>query len=202
MQACGSLMVSAMNAILVGFSSTAVAFFGVYYKLYSFLFMPVSGFSQGQLPIVGFNYGARNSVRVRSALRITMIAACGFMLAGTIVFQLFPEQLMGLFSASDAMIALGVPALRIISLTFVLTGCTVVIGFFFSAIGNGLVSMLGTAIRQLIVLVPCAFLLASVFGLGSAWYAFWISEAVAAAFAIICLVFGYKNKIRPLFAEK
>ena len=189
MQACGSLMVSAMNAILVGFSSTAVAFFGVYYKLYSFLFMPVSGFSQGQLPIVGFNYGARNGVRVRSALRITMIAACGFMLAGTVVFQLFPEQLMGLFSASDAMIALGVPALRIISLTFVLTGCTVVIGFFFSAIGNGLVSMLGTAIRQLIVLVPCAFLLASVFGLGSAWYAFWISEAVAAAFAIICLVF-------------
>lgn len=198
MQACGSIMVSAMNAILVGFSSTAVAFFGVYYKLYSFLYMPVSGFSQGLLPIVGFNYGAKNGARIRSALKITLGAACGFMLAGTIVFLLFPAQLIGLFSASDEMISFGIPALRTISLTFILTGCTVAIGFFFSAIGNGLVSMISTALRQLVLLVPCAYLLANAFGLSYAWYGFWVSEAAAAIFAVLCFLHSYKTKIRPI----
>ncbi|MDD7388514.1 MAG: MATE family efflux transporter [Lachnospiraceae bacterium] len=186
-QACGSLMMAAMNAILIMFSSTAVAFFGVYFKLQSFLFMPMNGLGQGSLPIVGYNFGAGNSGRVRETCRTSLTIGVGIAVVGMIVFMAFPEKLLHLFAASDAMIRMGVPALRIICVSCIPASVTMIIGYVISGLGNGLVNMTGTAIRQLIVLVPFVYLFGRLGGLDLIWFAFWISELTAVIFAVICL---------------
>lgn len=183
-QAVGSVMVSAMNALLITFSATAVAFFGVYYKLQNFLFMPMNGLGQGTLPIVGYNYGAKNGDRVREACRVSISMAVGIALAGTIIFMLVPRRLLLLFSASEAMIGIGVPALRIISVTFVFAAVTMVTGYAVSGLGNGVVNMTGTALRQLILLIPLVFLAGKLGGLSAVWFAFWISELLAFFYAV------------------
>ncbi len=197
MQAMGSLMMVAMNRILVMFSTTAVAFFGVYYKLQNFLFMPVNGLAQGLIPIVGFNYGADDYKRVREAVRVSLMIAAGIMIAGTIIFMAIPTQLLTLFGAADAMMAIGRPALRIISVSFICVAVTVPLGYVFSGMGNGVVIMVSTLCRQLAVLVPVAYLFATRLGLEYTWYAFWISEGVAAVFTIICFMNVYRKKLRP-----
>lgn len=183
-QAVGSIMLSAMNAILMPFSSAAVAFFGVYYKLQNFLFMPMNGLGQAAIPIVGFSYGSKNDNRIRDAIRTTIPIGVGIALAATVVFMLLPSELIGLFSPSDEMLALGVPALRIISVTFVFSSVTMILGYSMSGLGNGLVNMLGTALRQLIIFVPLAYLFASCFGIDKVWYSMWVSEIAAMGYAI------------------
>jgi putative MATE family efflux protein len=178
-QSIGSVMMAAVNWILLPFSTTAVAFFGAYYKLQNFLFMPMNGLGQGLIPIVGYAYGAKNYDRVRWALRTALPVAIGVALAATAVFLLLPGQLLALFSPSPEMLALGVPAMRIISVTFALASVTMVLGYAMSGLGNGVVNMLGTALRQLVVFVPLAYLLAARFGVGKVWYAMWVSEAAA-----------------------
>lgn len=197
-QAFGSIMVAAMNAILIMFSSTAVAFFGVYYKLQTFLFMPMNGLGQGSLPIIGYNFGAQNAKRVKETVRTTCLIACGIGLIGTCIFMIFPKYLLLLFSASQTMLEMGIPALRIISISFVFASLTMVIGYLISGLGNGFVNMMSTAIRQLIVLVPCVLIFGKIGGVQWVWLAFWISEICALVFALICLKKELRMKIAPL----
>jgi putative MATE family efflux protein len=183
-QSIGSIMVASVNAILMPFSSTAVAFFGVYYKLQNFLFMPMNGLGQAAIPIVGFSYGAKNNVRIKSAIRTVVPIAVGIALLATILFMAVPSVLLGLFSPSEEMLQIGVPALRIIAVTFIPASVTMVLGYSMSGLGNGLVNMIGTSLRQLIIFVPILYVFARTFGVENSWYAIWISEAVAVIFSI------------------
>ncbi len=183
-QAVGSIMVAAVNGILMPLSSTAVAFFGVYYKLQNFLFMPMNGLGQAEIPIVGYAYGAKNHARIKDAIRTTLPIALGISVAAVLLFVSLPAQLLGMFSPSSEMLALGVPALRIIAITFPLASVTMILGYAMSGLGNGVINMLGTALRQLILLVPLVYLFAHQFGIGMVWYAMWISEAAAMVYAI------------------
>jgi putative MATE family efflux protein len=183
-QAVGSIMVAAINAILMPFSSTAVAFFGVYYKLQNFLFMPMNGLGQATIPIVGFSYGAKNKGRIREAIFTAIPIGVGIAIAATIVFMAVPGGLLGLFSASSEMLEIGIPALRIISVTFTLSSVTMILGYAMSGMGNGMINMLGTALRQLIIFVPLAYIFARYFGIEHVWYSMWISETVAVLYAI------------------
>lgn len=183
-QAIGSVMVTAVNAILIPFSPTAVAFFGVYYKLQNFLFMPMNGLGQAAIPIVGYNYGAKNRERVIGLFKSMVPMAIGIALAATCIFLAIPGPLLKIFSASEAMLTLGIPALRIISITFVPASVTIVLGYAVSGMGNGVVNMLGTAIRQLLLLIPVIYLLVSCAGVSYGWYAFWIAEAAAAFYVV------------------
>ena len=183
-QAFGSVMIALMNLVLMGFSATAVAFFGVYFKLQNFLFMPLNGLGQGALPVVGYNLGAKKLPRVEQTVRTTI--RFGLLLAalGAAVFMLLPEQLLRAFSASDVMLEMGVPALRIICVSFLPASATMMIGYAISGMGNGMVDMIATAIRQCVVLVPLAWVLGRVGGVGAMWYGFWVSAACALAYAV------------------
>ena len=198
MQTMGSIMMVGINAILAGTSLTAVSVFGVYYKLQSFVFMPVSGLAQGLLPIVGFNFGAKNGQRVKEAYKITIIAAIAFMLFGTVLFELIPGPLMQCYHASEEMMAMGKTALRILALPFMFTAITTSTGFFCSSLGNGMVSMIGTALRQLIVPIPLAYLLLKITSLSTMWIAFPIGEIVAVLFALYMLKKEYTKKVVPI----
>ena len=196
MQAIGSVMTFAVNSILLGVSSTAVAFFGIYYKLQNFLMMPVNGLGQAAIPVVGFNYGSGQSDRVKQAWKVLLPTGVVFALCGTAVFLLFPAQLLGLFSASNEMLAFGVPALRIISVTFLFAVITILCGYFASGLGNGIVNMIGGALRQLVVLVPCLWLLIRTAGIDKAWFAFWVSEVVACAYSLWAVRKELRNKVK------
>lgn len=194
-QAIGSIMVAAMNGILIMFSSTAVAFFGVYFKLQNFLFMPMNGLGQGSLPIVGYNFGAKNRERVKETCRTSISIGLGIAVVGMLIFMIFPRQLLLMFSAGEAMIQIGVPALRIICVSCIPASATMIIGYVVSGLGNGLVNMMGTALRQLILLIPLVYLLGTLGGLSVVWFAFWISEIAAVIFAVACLKRAFKKLI-------
>ena len=183
-QAIGSVMMAAVNGILMPFSSTAVAFFGVYYKLQNFLFMPMNGLGQAAIPIVGFCYGSKNYGRIKEAIRTVLPIGIGISFAATVLFMAFPSRLLGLFSPGREMLAIGVPALRIICITFAFASVTMILGYAMSGVGNGLINMLGTALRQLIIFVPLAYLFAAYFGIEKVWYSIWISETAAMGYAI------------------
>ena len=152
MQCVGSLMTFGMNLILMAFSSTAVAVFGVYFKLQSFVFMPIFGLNNGMVPIISYNYGARRPERVRKTIRLAVCYAEGIMVLGFCIFEFFPGQVLGLFSASQAMLTIGIPAMRIICLHFLLAGTSIVLSSVFQALGNGLFSLIVSVCRQLFVL--------------------------------------------------
>ncbi|MCC8182336.1 MAG: MATE family efflux transporter [Clostridiales bacterium] len=198
MQAIGSVMTFAVNAVLIGVSSTTVAFFGVYYKLQNFLMMPMNGLGQAAIPVVGYNYGAGNGDRIRQAWKIVIPTGVIFALIGTAIFLIFPKQLLLLFSASDEMLAMGVPALRIISLTFVCATLTIICGYFASGLGNGVINMLGGALRQLVLLVPLVWLLTNYLGISYTWYAMWFSEVAAVIYSVTATRRELRNKVDPL----
>jgi Na+-driven multidrug efflux pump len=168
-----------MNLILLGFSSTAAVVFGVYYKLQSFIFMPLFGLNGGIIPIVAYNYGAGKKSRMISTIKLSILISECIMAVGVAMFLLFPKQLLSLFSASDTMLAMGIPALRIISIHFLIAGVCIVIGSVFQALGNGVYSLIVSVMRQLVVLLPAAFLLSQFFGLNAVWWAFPISEVMS-----------------------
>lgn len=197
-QALGSIMVSAFNGILMPFSSTAVAFFGVYYKLQNFLFMPMNGLGQAAIPIVGYNYGNGNGKRVKEIMRTILPIGGGIAILGTAIFMIFPRQLLQLFSASEEMLALGVPALRIISVTFLFATMTIVLGYAASGLGNGLINMIGTALRQFIIFVPLAYFLAKYQGITRVWYSVWISETVAVCYSILSSWHEFRKKLKTI----
>jgi putative MATE family efflux protein len=193
MQSFGSIMVGAMNMILVGVSTTAVAFFGVYFKLQSFIAMPMNGLGRGILPIVGYNFGAGNLPRIKETVKQSIGLGCAICIVVTLLILVFTKQILLMFSASDAMLAMGVPALRIIAVTFTFTAATMISGYIVSGLGTGSVTMISAAIRQLIILLPCVILLEKIGGISCAWFAFWISEGCAFVYAIISLRKKLKN---------
>jgi putative MATE family efflux protein len=193
-QSIGSIMVASVNAILMPVSSSAVAFFGAYYKLQNFLFMPMNGLGQAAIPIVGFSYGAKNSGRIKSAIRTVVPIAVGIALVATVVFEAVPQVLLGFFSPSAEMMRIGVPALRIIAVTFIPASLTLVLGYSMSGLGNGLVNMIGTGLRQLVIFVPILYAFAKIFGVEHCWYAIWISEAAAVIYSITATVRILKKK--------
>ena len=183
MQAIGSIMTFVVNRILLDVSATAVAFFGIYYKLQNFLMMPINGLGQAAIPIVGYNYGDKNYQRVQQTWKILLPTGVIITLCGTVIFWCFPEQLLQLFSASSEMLLLGIPALRIISISFVMSAITILCGYFSSGLGNGIINMVGAAIRQLILLVPCLWIFIKISGISHGWYAFWIAEIIACIYS-------------------
>lgn len=200
-QAVGSIMLSSMNGLLISVSSTVVAFFGVYYKLQNFLYMPMNGLGQAAIPIVGYNYGAKQPERINGVIKVIVPVAGGIAILATLIFMVFPAQLLKLFEASDSMLELGVPALRVISVIFIFTAVTTVLGYAASGLGNGFVNMIATAIRQLIVLVPLAHLFLRIGGVSMVWYAMWISEVLACAYAIISIKREFRKKVEPLVRQ-
>ena len=197
-QSIGSVMTICLNKILIAFSSTAVAVLGVYFKLQSFVFMPVFGVNNGMVPIVAYNYGARDKHRLMGAVRYALLGGVGIAVAGFALFQLAPGWLLGFFDASPAMLELGVPALRTISLSFLFAGYCIVVSATFQALGNGVYSLIVSFARQLVVILPAAFLLARFFGVHYVWYAFPLAEIVSVFLSTFFLVRIYRQKVAPL----
>lgn len=194
-QAGGSLMVYGMNRILITFTETATAVFGVYFKLQSFIFMPVFGLNNGMVPIIAYNYGAGRKERVLETMKYSMILAAGIMLVGLVIMEAVPVQLLQLFQASEHMLAIGVPALRIICLSFAFAGICIVGGSVFQALGNGVYSMVVAIARQLVVLLPAAYLLAQSGHVEYVWFAFPIAEMVSIIMTVYFLRKIYKKVI-------
>jgi len=202
MQSIGSVMTFLMNQILIAFSATAVAVFGVYFKLQSFIFMPIFGMNNGTVPIVAYNYGARKPDRMMQAIRYSITAAVSIMIVGLAIFHLATEQLLGIFGASEEMLRIGVPALRIISLSFPVAGFCIGVGTVFQALGYSIYSMINSMVRQLVVLIPCAFVIGKVTGdVTMVWYAFVIAEAFSLVLSAFFFRRIYKNVIKPLQAN-
>ncbi len=197
MQAIGSIMTFVVNTILLDVSATAVAFFGIYYKLQNFLMMPINGLGQAAIPIVGYNYGDKNYQRVQQTWKVLLPTGVIIALCGTVIFCCFPGQLLQLFSASQEMLTFGIPALRIISISFVMAAITILCGYFSSGLGNGIINMVGAAIRQLILLVPCLWIFIKISGLSHGWYAFWIAEIIACIYSY-CMSHKLLKKITQL----
>ena len=198
MQCVGSLMTFGMNLILMAFSSTAVAVFGVYFKLQSFVFMPIFGLNNGMVPIISYNYGARRPERVKKTIRLAVCYAEGIMVLGFCIFEFFPGQVLGLFSASQAMLTIGIPAMRIICLHFLLAGTSIVLSSVFQALGNGLFSLIVSVCRQLFVLLPAAWLLAQTGSVNNVWWAFLIAEIVSVLMSLAFYAHINKTIIVPL----
>lgn len=195
MQSIGSVTTFAMNNILLMFSSTAATVFGVYFKLQSFVFMPVFGLTNGMIPIVAYNYGARNRKRITKTLKLSIAIAVGIMAVGVAVFQLIPTTLLRLFDASEHMISIGVPALRIISLSFIFAGYCIISISVFQSLGNGVYSMLISIARQLIIIIPVAFIFAKLFGLDMIWWCYPIAEIISVALCTFFLIRIMKQKL-------
>ena len=205
MASIGSVMTFGMNKILIAFTSTAAAVFGVYFKLQSFIFMPVFGLNNGMVPIIGFNYGARKPDRLVATMRLATKYAMTMMGAGTLIFWLLTPQLLGIFNASEQMLAIGIPALRLISLSFLLAGFNIIRISTMQALGHGVVSLVISILRQLVVLLPSAFIFSRIWGLNATWIAFPLAEFAALIVTIVLFRKVYHNEIQPLFdavAEK
>lgn len=198
MQAIGSVMTFGMNKILIQFTSTATAVFGVYFKLNSFVFMPVFGLNNGMVPIVAYNYGARNKKRMTSVIRLSIITAVCIMIVGVLLFLFIPHVLLGFFNASDHMLEIGVPALRVICPSFLFAGFSIIVGSVFQALGNGIYSLIVSVSRQLLVILPLSAILAAVGGLSLVWWAFPAAEIVSFSLSIFFYRKIYKQKIAPL----
>lgn len=198
MQAIGSVMTFGMNKILIYFSSTAVAVFGVYFKLQSFVFMPVFGLNNGMVPIISYNYGAENKDRMLKTIKYALFYAVGIMLLGLLLIQIFPTQMLLMFNASEHMLSIGIPALRIISLAFVSAAIGIVFSSTFQALGNGVLSMIISIARQLVVLLPAAYLLSLLNDVNLVWWSFPIADFASLILAIAFFVYMYKKVIKPL----
>ena len=198
MQSIGSVMTFGMNKILIAFTETAVSVFGVYFKLQSFVFMPVFGVTNALVPIVGYNYGARSSQRIQQATRLSLLMTTAIMALGTVIFQVAPGPLLSLFSASDTMLSIGIPALRIISVSFCFAGVAIVFSSVFQALGDGMLSLVMSAVRQLLLLLPCAFVLAKLGGLDAVWFSFLIAEVASVTLAVVFYRSLYNKKIRHI----
>ncbi|MGO5050619.1 MATE family efflux transporter [Dysosmobacter sp. Sow4_B12] len=187
MQSIGSVMTFGMNKILFVFTPTATAVFGAYFKIQSFIFMPVFGLNNGMVPIISYNYGAARPDRVWKTVRLTIFTAVGIMCLGFLAFQTIPDVLLSLFDASAEMTAIGVPALRTISISFLLAGFCIIAGSVCQAIGNPLYSMVVSVCRQLVVLLPAAWLLSRTGRLELVWWSFPIAEIASVTLSTIFL---------------
>ena len=179
MQSIGSVMTYCMNRILIEFSSTATAVFGVYFKLQSFFFMPVFGLNNGITPIIAYNYGAGQRKRMLKTIKLSMLVAFCLTFIGFLCFEGIPQILLGMFNASDEMLTIGVPALRIIGIHYLIAWFCIVSGTVFQALGKAFFSMIVSIMRQLFVLIPAAYILAKLGGLHVVWWSFPIAEVIS-----------------------
>lgn len=205
MVAIGSVMYYGMNLVLmrfehvrVGLGEVGTAVFGAYYKLQSFIFMPVFGINNAALAIAAYNYGARKPKRILGVLKCGILGATALMVIGVAAFQLIPQVLLGLFNANGDMLAVGDPALRTMSLAFVFAGACIIVGGVFQALGNSVYSMIVSIARQLVVLLPVAYLLSLSGNIDAVWFAFPIAEVASLAMTVILFLRLYRKKIRPL----
>lgn len=198
MQSIVSIMTFGMNKILIMFSETAVSVLGIYFKLQSFIFMPIFGLNNGVIPIVAYNYGAGHKRRIMDTIKLSTFIAVGIMLIGLIIFQVFPEGLLKLFNASDHMLEVGVPALRIISTSFLFAGYCIILGSVFQALGNGIYSLIVSVARQLLCILPLAYVFARVAGLHAVWYSFPLAELISVTLTTILFRRIYVKKLKNL----
>lgn len=198
MQSMASVLTLGLNALLIQFSATAVAVLGIYYKVQTFIFLPVFGMNQGLLPLLGYNYGAKNKSRLKKVFLVGIAGALSIMFVGTFAFQFFPRQIMGLFRAEGEMLRMGVDALRIISLCYPFAAIGILISTFFQATGHGLYALISSLLRQLVLLLPLAYLLAYTFGLDTVWWAYVIADVAATSVSLYLLRRLWKKEIRTL----
>ena len=198
MQSVMSFMTVMMNMILVSFSALAVSVFSIYYKLQQFVFMAVLGMTNAIVPIISYNFGAGNKERITQAIRFSLWFAAGIMLIGTLLFQLFPDRLLMLFEAGEQMFAIGIPALKTISLSFLFAGISMVLCAVFQSLNRSLFSLVVTLLRQMIILLPLAYVLASSFGLDMCWWAFLITEVISALISLFFLGNVHRKIIHPM----
>ena len=195
MMAIGSVMTYCMNMILKAFSSTAIAVFGAYFKLQSFFFMPVFGLNNGMIPVLAYNLGAKKKDRINEALRFALKLAVAIMLCGTLVFELLPRQLLSLFSPSAEMIRMGVPALRTIAIHFPIAACGIVMGSIFQAFSRSIYSLFVSLGRQLVILIPAAWLLAQTGNVNNVWWCFLIAECVSFILSLTFFKKVYREEV-------
>ena len=188
MQSIGSIMTYSMNRILIEFSSTATAVFGVYFKLQSFFFMPVFGLNNGITPIIAYNYGAQNRKRMLKTIKLSLITAFSLTFIGFLCFEGIPQVLLGMFNASEDMLRIGIPALRIIGIHYLIAWFCIICGTVFQALGKAVFSMLVSIMRQLVVLIPAAFILSKLGGLHAVWWAFPIAELISLTVSLIFFI--------------
>ncbi len=198
MQSIGSIMTYCMNRILIEFSSTATAVFGVYFKLQSFFFMPVFGLNNGITPIIAYNYGAKYRKRMIHTIKLSMAVAFCLTFVGFIAFEAIPQVLLGMFNSSQQLLEIGIPALRIIGIHFLIAWFCIVAGTVFQALGKAVFSMIVSIMRQLFVLVPAAYILAKVGGLHAVWWSFPIAEVISLAVSLTFLIRIYNTIIKKL----
>ena len=198
MQAISSVMLFLINGILAGYSETAVAVVGAYFRLQSFVFMPVFGLNQGAMPIMGYNYGARNQQRLMHSYYFSFKVALIITMIGTALFMIFPKQLLLLFSATPAMLEIGVPALRIIAITFIPASFGIITSTLFQATAHGMLSLWQSLIRQLIGIVPLAYLLVHHYGVDAIWWSWPIAEVLSIFFTLFFLRRVYQKDIQKL----
>ena len=191
-----SLTISALNAVLAGFSDVYVLVLGVYYKLQTFLYLTANGIVQGIRPLVGYNYGAGEEQRVRKIYRTALTLAAVIMAFGTVICVLFPNQLFGLFTENAATVQMGAEALRIISLGFLVSSVSIISGGVLEGLGQGVPSLIISLLRYLVLLVPAGFILSRFLGAAGVWHGFWLTEWVTAAAAFVI----YKKTVRKIFS--
>lgn len=199
MNGIGSVMNFGMNQILQGFTETATGVFGVYFKLQSFFFMPLFGLNNAAISIIAFNYGAKKPQRITKTLKIACAVAFGLMMAGFLAFQLVPDVLLGLFNPSDAFLSIGRAALRTISWSFPVAAFCIVLGASFQALGNGIYTTITSLCRQMLVLLPVAYLLSLTGDVEKVWLSFIVAEFASAAATYYFFRRIYREKIQPLF---
>ncbi len=200
MQSIASIMQFGMNIILGTLTETAVAVMGVYGRLQSFIFMPVFGLNQGVLPIMGFNFGARNRKRLMETYKKGFLIAFVIMAIGLMVFQLFPRQLLALFNSqnSQEMFDIGIPALRYISLCFLPAAFGIMSSSIFQATAHGFLSLWGSLLRQLVGILPLAWILAGIGGVDLVWFSFPLAELLGTIYFAMALKHLYRTEIRRL----
>lgn len=194
----GTVMTGAINAILIAFSTTAVSIFSVYFKLQSFVFMPIFGLSSGMVPIIAYNYGARKRKRVTETIWKGTFIASVIMILGTLAFNFFPRELLSLFSATEEMYRIGIPALKMISLCFVPAAISIGLGSSFQATGYGVGTMIVSICRQLMVLIPVAYILSKFLGINGVWLSFIVAEIIGLVVSIAIYLKVYSSRIRPI----
>ena len=198
MQTVPSILIFGLNQILVGFTETAAAVYGVWFKLQGFAFLPIIGMNNGMVPIVAYNYGARKPERITATIKLAITWALGIMVVAIALFQLIPEKLLSVFQASPDMLTIGVPAMRTLSLCFIIGGFTIVASSVFQALGKGVLSMSIAVFRQLLLVLPLSFLFSRIGGLDLVWWSFPIAEVLAGLLAGIYLWRTYQKVVRPL----
>ena len=198
MSSIGSVMTFGMNKILGVFNSTAVAVFSAYFKLESFIFMPVFGLNNGIVPIIAYNYGARKPERISRTVKLGVLYALLIMAVGVALFWIVPRQLLGIFNASEQMLEIGVPALRVISLSFLFAAFGIVTSSVCQALGRGILSLMVSVLRQLVLILPAAWVLGRMFGLSAVWLAFPFAEIFAFLLSMTFMAYLFRTTIRPM----